>query len=187
MVIYTGSETKLALNEGKYLSKISNFTYQLNVFLLVNICVMLTMAILMSAIGTRSWIKNNMDSHFYIFSDQEPIVDIDEYSVKAFMSFYLLFSNLLPLDMAITIIIGKLIATWLVRNDVQMFDFERSCIEKELIGCDVKNLSMLEDFAQINHLFCDKTGTLTKNELIFKAMIVGTHTFTASNEDRNFK
>jgi len=31
---------------------------------------------------------------------------------------------------------------------------------------------MLEDIARINHIFCDKTGTLTKNQLIFKSIVV---------------
>jgi P-type E1-E2 ATPase len=36
-------------------------------------------------------------------------------------------------------------------------------------------MTMLEDLASINHLFCDKTGTLTKNELIFRSLAVGSH------------
>ena len=42
---------------------------------------------------------------------------------------------------------------------------------------------MLEDFAQINYLFCDKTGTLTKNELIFKFMAVGENIFEREGLD----
>jgi magnesium-transporting ATPase (P-type) len=48
MVVYTGMETKLSLNEGKYLNKLSNLSYQLNIFLGINILVMSIMAILMS-------------------------------------------------------------------------------------------------------------------------------------------
>lgn len=36
-------------------------------------------------------------------------------------------------------------------------------------------MTMLEDLASINHLFCDKTGTLTKNELIFRSFAIGSH------------
>ena len=35
-------------------------------------------------------------------------------------------------------------------------------------GCNVKNLELLQDFTLINNIFCDKTGTLTKNILVFK-------------------
>jgi magnesium-transporting ATPase (P-type) len=48
MIVYTGTETKLAMNEGKYRSKISSFAKLLNIILAINIAIMFTMAILMS-------------------------------------------------------------------------------------------------------------------------------------------
>ena len=29
---------------------------------------------------------------------------------------------------------------------------------------------IVDDLAKVNHIFCDKTGTLTKNELIFRGL-----------------
>lgn len=37
-----------------------------------------------------------------------------------------------------------------------------------ILGLEVKNMSLHEDLAQVEYLFCDKTGTLTQNELRFK-------------------
>ena len=46
--------------------------------------------------------------------------------------------------------------------------------KRDLVSCQVKNFNLHEDLAQIDYMFCDKTGTLTQNELIFKAFkIVG--------------
>lgn len=67
-----------------------------------------------------------------------------------------------------------------------MVDFEKSCVDGELSGCEVKNMMMLEDLSRINQIFCDKTGTLTKNELIFKAMAVGTSSFDVDDFEENF-
>lgn len=44
-----------------------------------------------------------------------------------------------------------------------MIDQESSIQENSISGCEVKNLGMLEDIVRVNHIFCDKTGTLTKN------------------------
>lgn len=58
-----------------------------------------------------------------------------------------------------------------------MYDEEKSHADGVLVGCEVKNLEILEDLSRINQIFCDKTGTLTKNELIFRGMAVGTTNF----------
>lgn len=88
--------------------------------------------------------------------------------------------------MAITFMIAKLLLVSVVNWDWHMIDFDRSCQEGELTGCQVKNLTMVEDFAQINHLFCDKTGTLTKNELVFRSMVVGRDEFLTELDENNF-
>ena len=41
--------------------------------------------------------------------------------------------------------------------------------KKAIVACSVKNFNLHEDLAQLDYMFCDKTGTLTQNELIFKA------------------
>ena len=68
-----------------------------------------------------------------------------------------------------------------------MVDFEKSCTDGELRGCEVNNMMMLEDLSKINQLFCDKTGTLTKNELIFKAMAVSNYSFEVDDFDTGFE
>lgn len=147
MVIYTGTDTKLAQNQGKYMNKISNISQQTNIFLALNIAVMLLLALPMAFIGNIQWNKKNAANHYYIFDDAEGEINYSKYAFNSFMSFYLLYCNLLPLDMAITLMIAKLMLVALVNDDWQMIDFERSCIEGTPIGCTVKNLTMLEDFA----------------------------------------
>ena len=44
--------------------------------------------------------------------------------------------------------------------------------KRDLVSCQVKNFNLHEDLAQLDYMFCDKTGTLTQNELIFKAFKV---------------
>ena len=39
-----------------------------------------------------------------------------------------------------------------------------------MYGMVVKNMSLHEDLAQIDYIFCDKTGTLTQNELRFRGL-----------------
>jgi P-type E1-E2 ATPase len=42
--------------------------------------------------------------------------------------------------------------------------------EDGLLCCKVESLQLPEELGIINHIFRDKTGTLTKNELILRSM-----------------
>ena len=78
------------------------------------------------------WNKKNGLDHYYIFDEVEREngeINYGKYAVNSFMSFYLLYCNLLPLDMAITLMLAKLMFVGLVNDDWHMVDFERSCIE----------------------------------------------------------
>jgi len=37
-------------------------------------------------------------------------------------------------------------------------------------GLEIKNFTIPEDLAKVNHIFCDKTGTLTQNDMIFRGL-----------------
>ena len=62
---------------------------------------------------------------------------------------------------------GKAMYVFFLQMDYHMTVFEPE--KKELVSCSVKNFNLHEDLAQIDYIFCDKTGTLTQNELIFKS------------------
>jgi hypothetical protein len=66
------------------------------------------------------------------------------------MSYYLLLNGLLPLDLAVTLMLSKLFVIYYVQADHHMVDFEKSCADEQLSGCEVKNMMMLEDLAKIN-------------------------------------
>ena len=100
------------------------------------------------------------------------------------MSFYLLFNGLLPLDLAVTLMITKLFMVGLIVADYYMVDLDRSLLDGERVGCQVKNLTLLEDLSKITHLFCDKTGTLTKNELVFRSLAIGPDRFDMKDQTK---
>ena len=48
-------------------------------------------------------------------------------------------------------------------------------------GCVVNSSNLNEELGQIQYIFSDKTGTLTKNEMIFKNIVVGSQVFYGNN------
>lgn len=55
--------------------------------------------------------------------------------------------------------------------------------DKELPGCIVRNTTIPEELGRIAYLMCDKTGTLTKNEMVFKKLHLGTIAFSSGSMD----
>lgn len=141
--------------------------------------------VLMSQIGTRVWIYNNWEDHWYIFpSDKASEFSKEVTVVQALMSFYLLFNQLIPLDVAVNLVLTKLFYTLFMEADSTFVDLQRS-IDRggKLVGCSVRNMTMLEDVANITHVFCDKTGTLTQNQLVFRALAFGEECFRIGDAD----
>ena len=102
--------------------------------------------------------------------------------MKSVMSFFLLYNSIIPLDLVVAYTIMKAWFTVFMLDDHHMIDFEQSVHEKALVGCEVKNLTTIEDLAKVNNIFCDKTGTLTKNQLIFRGMGIRDRTFEFEND-----
>jgi len=74
-----------------------------------------------------------------------------------------------------------------VEADAEFVDEEKSIDAGKPVGCSVRNLTMLEDVARITHVFCDKTGTLTQNKLIFRCLAFNDKEFRLEEDsmDRN--
>ena len=47
-------------------------------------------------------------------------------------------------------------------EDIELYDAEKGK------KCGLNNMGVIEDLAIIEYMFCDKTGTLTKNQLKFR-------------------
>jgi len=75
----------------------------------------------------------------------------------------------------------------LCKADVHMISEEKSLEDGEVRGCTVRNLELIQDFALVNNLFCDKTGTLTKNDLIFDSLSISNKIFSTKSGMENFK
>ena len=74
----------------------------------------------------------------------------------------------------------------MIQSDPVMVNEEKSLAVGEIKSCSVKNLELLQDFSMINNIFCDKTGTLTKNILIFNSMVVDGTAFTVNDGMQKF-
>jgi P-type E1-E2 ATPase len=80
--------------------------------------------------------------------------------------------RLVPLDLIFNTEIGKIVVSKMIENDFEMVKLETNeeTGETEMINCRVQSMQLPEELGCVNHIFCDKTGTLTKNELEFRGI-----------------
>lgn len=93
----------------------------------------------------------------------EPVINFQvSQFLQDYFSFLILFNYLIPISLYVTIEMHKFLGSFFLEWDVELFDEELNQ------PCIVNTSDLNEELGQVNILFSDKTGTLTKNEMIFQ-------------------
>lgn len=82
---------------------------------------------------------------------------------------FLLLSSILPFMLKLNSDIAKLYYSYSIQED------------QSIAGTIVRNRQIPEELGRVEYLLCDKTGTLTKNEMLFKQLITFAETYGMEN------
>lgn len=100
----------------------------------------------------------------------EGIESVGVYSLMTFAMIWLLLMRFIPFDLILQSETGKIIYSKFMEWDMQMMHEDPET--KEKIFCQVQSMQLPESLGEIDHIFCDKTGTLTQNDLDVKAFSI---------------
>ncbi|KII61335.1 putative phospholipid-transporting ATPase [Thelohanellus kitauei] len=165
VVVYSGHETKLMMIKRSTIDKkVDHLVIILFIILIILALISTTLSII-----TR---KKTFPNHWYLKSVQAPASFF-----AIFVTFFILYHKIVPVSLISTIEIVKLIQAYFVTQDLN------SLSKKSSNNSAVKTCTIIEDLGHVNYIFADKTGTLTRNEMILKTISVGQGNF---NMDENF-
>jgi phospholipid-transporting ATPase len=157
IVVFTGPETKLMKNSAAKASKMSRIDHVTNrqilfVFVLLLLaCTACTMGItVLHATG---------DSFWYLPTQGEDAIGI--VIAGGFATFLILFNNLIPISLYVTMETVKLVLAGYINNDIAMYHHETDT------PAVARTSSLCEELGQVDYIFSDKTGTLTCNMMDF--------------------
>ncbi|GIX74439.1 hypothetical protein CDAR_235251 [Caerostris darwini] len=85
--------------------------------------------------------------------------------------FILLFSYIIPISLRVNLDMGKMVYSWMIQKD------------KDIPNTVVRSTTIPEELGRLMFLLSDKTGTLTKNEMVFKKLHLGTVAYGSDSFD----
>ncbi|ERT00307.1 phospholipid-translocating ATPase [Sporothrix schenckii 1099-18] len=160
IVLFTGHDTKIMMNAGDTPSKRARIARELNFNVICNFGVLFIMCLIAALINGVSWAKTDASLAY---------VDMGPYGgtppLAGFVTFwaaFILFQNLVPISLYITVEIIRTLQAIFIYSDVEMY------YEKADQPCIPKSWNISDDVGQIEYIFSDKTGTLTQNVMEFK-------------------
>jgi len=157
VAVYTGHDTKVMRNATKAPVKRTNVERSVNVQILFMFILLISMAIV-SAIGYGIWQNENGAGSWYLHFDSST----SSGAALSLITFVILYNNLVPISLYVTVEIVKFGQAFFINNDLEMYDE----ISKSYAQARTSNLN--EELGQIEYIFSDKTGTLTCNKMEFR-------------------
>jgi phospholipid-transporting ATPase len=95
--------------------------------------------------------------------------------ITQFLTFWVAYSHLIPISLYVALEVLKLFLAFLINEDKDLFH------EGNMAKC--KSSDLIEELGQIEFVFSDKTGTLTRNEMIFRKCMVNGIIYGKSTSD----
>ena len=162
IVVYTGMNNKIILNSKKPRMKMSQIEKTLNYCLVFVFAFLMICCVICSILHHFKYKSHQNFYNNFILLNDSPELE----SFICFFTYFLLLNTLIPISLIVSTEIIKLIQGIFIKWDISLYSRFRHSF------CGVKSVSIIEELGNVNFIFSDKTGTLTKNQLEFKYCII---------------
>ncbi|RKP38284.1 hypothetical protein BJ085DRAFT_16809, partial [Dimargaris cristalligena] len=167
VILFTGPESKIMLNSGDTPSKRSRIERLINYQVITNFILLIIMCLLLAMGSALMW-RHWEDVDVPWISETESIGGT---YVLTFWQSLILLQNWIPISLYVSIEMVKTCQAYFMYQDLQMYypPTDRACIPRTW------NIS--DDLGQVQYVFSDKTGTLTRNVMEFRKCTINGHIY----------
>ncbi|KAK9451379.1 uncharacterized protein V1518DRAFT_408402 [Limtongia smithiae] len=158
LVVFTGHETKLMRNASAAPIKRTAVEHMVNLQIIFLFTILVLLSVV-SAAGDVIKEKVSQSTLTYLYIEGRNLASVFFLDL---LTYWVLYSNLVPISLFVTVEVVKYYQAFLISSDLDMYyaptDTPTIC----------RTSSLVEELGQIEFIFSDKTGTLTRNIMEFK-------------------
>eukprot|EP00002_Diphylleia_rotans_P022164 TRINITY_DN433_c0_g1_i4.p1 TRINITY_DN433_c0_g1~~TRINITY_DN433_c0_g1_i4.p1 ORF type:complete len:2064 (-),score=356.33 TRINITY_DN433_c0_g1_i4:244-6435(-) len=175
LVIFTGLETKIFQNSRAVPSKRSRLEILINktlIYIFLGLGILCTYFMLAHIL----WVFENDSTVWYLDNLRG---ENGAESATSFITFLILFNNLTPISLYVSMEFVRLYQAKFIDNDLNMY------YEVKDTPAKARTSNLNEELGQIQYILSDKTGTLTSNEMRFSKCSIKGKLYTFNQSNRN--
>lgn len=167
LAVFTGRDTKLMMNSRAAPTKRSRVERKTNFYIAWIFALQLLLCLGCSVgrhiMGTRhepneTYLRHDLDARPYSAARD---------AARVFFTFLILFNNFIPISLYVSLEVVKVFQAAQINNDLDMYHPPNDT------PALARTSSLNEELGQVEYIFSDKTGTLTRNQMQFKKACVG--------------
>eukprot|EP00073_Rattus_norvegicus_P044717 XP_017446865.1 PREDICTED: probable phospholipid-transporting ATPase IF isoform X1 [Rattus norvegicus] len=163
VAVYTGMETKMALNYKSKSQKRSAVEKSMNTFLIIYLIILISEAIISTILKYTWQAEEKWDEPWYNqkTEHQRNSSKILRF-ISDFLAFLVLYNFIIPISLYVTVEMQKFLGSFFIGWDLDLYH------EESDQKAQVNTSDLNEELGQVEYVFTDKTGTLTENEMQFR-------------------
>uniref|UniRef100_A0A8B9I4W1 Phospholipid-transporting ATPase n=1 Tax=Anser brachyrhynchus TaxID=132585 RepID=A0A8B9I4W1_9AVES len=162
VAVYTGMETKMALNYKSKSQKRSAVEKSMNSFLIIYLIILLFEAILSTILKYAWQAEEKWDEPWYNGKTEHERNSSKVIFISDFLAFLVLYNFIIPISLYVTVEMQKFLGSFFIGWDLDLYHEETNQ------RAQVNTSDLNEELGQVEYVFTDKTGTLTENEMQFR-------------------